>query len=150
MFLGFSIKKDILAKKNIMETYEEKKNLILDMIAFSTEDGVLPKKDYDFLFVIANALDLEKGDFNNLFLLDLPVISAKTGFRRMQQFYRLAFLMHQGKVLNTNESNTIHQISISMGINPDATKKVLRKMEKMPNTVISPEALLKIYKEFHD
>ena len=68
----------------------------------------------------------------------------------MQQFYRLAFLMHQGKVLNTNESNTIHQISISMGINPDATKKVLRKMEKMPNTVISPEALLKIYKEFHD
>tara|TARA_R110000868_G_scaffold21326_2_gene88607 strand:- start:6069 stop:6470 length:402 start_codon:yes stop_codon:yes gene_type:complete len=133
-----------------MDTYEEKKSLILDMITFSTENGVLPKKDYDFLFVIANALDLEKGDFNNLFLLELPKMAAKTGFRRMQQFYRLAFLMHKGKILNVNESNTIHQISISMGINPDATKRVLKKMEKSPNTVISPEALLKIYKEFHD
>ena len=48
-----------------MNTYEEKKNLLLDMIAFSTENDVLPKKDYDFLFVIANALDLEKGDIKN-------------------------------------------------------------------------------------
>lgn len=133
-----------------MDTYEEKKSLLLDMIAFSTESGVLPKKDYDFLFVIANALDLEKGDFNNLFLLELPKMAGKTGFRRMQQFYRLAFLMHKGRILNVVESNTIHQISISMGINPDATKRVLKKMAKSPDVVITPEALLKIYKEFHD
>jgi hypothetical protein len=36
---------------------EEKKNLLLEMIVFSTVDGHLHKKEYDFLYLIANARD---------------------------------------------------------------------------------------------
>jgi hypothetical protein len=32
--------------------YEEKKNLLLEMIAFSTVDGHLHKKEYEFLFFL--------------------------------------------------------------------------------------------------
>jgi hypothetical protein len=41
--------------------YEEKKSLLLEMIAFSTVDGHLHKKEYEFLFLIANQLNIEKG-----------------------------------------------------------------------------------------
>ncbi|WP_070786682.1 hypothetical protein [Flavobacterium crassostreae] len=133
----------------MIEVYEEKKRLILDMIAFSTTEGNLPKKEYDFLFVIANALDLKKGDFNNLFLLELPLVASKTAFVRLQHFYRLAFLMHKGKKLNSNESNTMYQISIRMGINPDATKRVLVRMDKSPSVSLSTENLQAIYDEFY-
>jgi hypothetical protein len=46
---------------------EEKKNLLLEMIAFSTVDGHLHKKEYDFLYLIANALEIDKVSFNDLF-----------------------------------------------------------------------------------
>jgi hypothetical protein len=39
----------------------------LKMIAFSTVDGHLHKKEYDFLYLIANALEIDKVSFNDLF-----------------------------------------------------------------------------------
>jgi hypothetical protein len=50
-----------------MNTYEEKKSLLLEMIAFSKVDGHLHKKEYEFLFLIANELNIEKVVFNDLF-----------------------------------------------------------------------------------
>jgi hypothetical protein len=37
------------------------------MIAFSTVDGHLHKKEYDFLYLIANALEIDKVSFKDLF-----------------------------------------------------------------------------------
>ena len=133
-----------------MDTYEEKKSLLLELIAFSTVDGHLHKKEYDFLFAIANALDVEKGGFNDLFHQELPKLAIKSEFQRIQQFYRLALLMHSDGVLHPKEANAIHQIAISMGLNPEATKRVLKKMVKAPNVIIAPEVLLEIFKEQHN
>jgi uncharacterized tellurite resistance protein B-like protein len=126
---------------------EEKKNLLLEMIAFATVDGHLHKKEYDFLFLIANALDIEKGGFNDLFHQEAPKQIIRTEFKKIQHFYRLALLMHSDGVLHTKEVNAIHQISIAMGLNPGATKRVLEKMEKAPNAILAPEILLTIFKE---
>jgi hypothetical protein len=68
-------------------------------------------------------------------------------FKRIEQFYRLALLMHCDGVLHEKEISTIHQISISMGLNPNATKRVLEKMKKAPNAIIEPSELLQIFKE---
>lgn len=130
--------------------YEEKKNLLLEMIAFSTVDGHLHKKEYDFLFLIANALDIEKGGFNDLFHQEAPEQIIRSEFKRIQHFYRLALLMHSDGVLHDKEINSIHQISIAMGLNPDATKRVLEKMKKAPNVTLAPEVLLQIFKEQHN
>ena len=130
-----------------MNIEEEKKNLLLDMIAFSTVDGELHKKEYDFLFLIANVLDIEKGGFNDLFHQEAPKNIIQSEFKRIQHFYRLALLMHCDGVLHEKEITTIYQISLSMGLNPNATKRVLQKMKKSPNTIIEPGELLQIFKE---
>ncbi|MBX9887335.1 MAG: excinuclease ABC subunit B [Flavobacteriaceae bacterium] len=130
-----------------MDMEEEKKNLLLDMIAFSTVDGELHKKEYDFLFLVANVLDIEKGGFNDLFHQEAPKNIIQSEFKRIQHFYRLALLMHCDGVLHEKEITTIYQISLSMGLNPNATKRVLQKMKKSPNTTIEPGELLQIFKE---
>jgi uncharacterized tellurite resistance protein B-like protein len=130
-----------------MNMYEEKKSLLLEMIAFSTVDGHLHKKEYEFLFLIANQLNIEKGGFNDLFHQELPKLPIKNEFQRIQQFYRLALLMHSDGILHAKEAEAIKQIAIRMGLNPEATKRVLIKMEKAPKAIISSDVLLNIFRE---
>ena len=127
--------------------HEDKKSLLLEMIAFATVDGHLHKKEYDFLFLIANALAIKKGEFNDLFHQEAPKQALQSEFKRIQHFYKLALLMHIDGVLHEKEVTTIYQISLAMGLNPHATKRVLVKMKKSPNTTIEPEELLQIFKE---
>ncbi|RTY82362.1 excinuclease ABC subunit B [Flavobacterium sp. ZB4P23] len=133
-----------------MDTFEEKRSLLLEMIAFSTVDGHLHKKEYDFLFIIANELNIEKGGFNDLFHLELPQLPIKSEFQRIQQFYRLALLMHSDGILHKKEAVNIQQIAIEMGLNPAATKRILKLMDEAPNAIINSEVLLTVFQEQHN
>ncbi|MFV5691729.1 excinuclease ABC subunit B [Flavobacterium sp. LT1R49] len=130
-----------------MDTYEEKRSLLLEMIAFSTVDGQLHKREYDFLFIVANELNIVKGGFNDLFHQELPQLPIKSDFQRIQQFYRLALLMHSDGVLHKKETIAIQQIAIEMGLNPEATKRILKLMKEAPNVIIDGEVLLNIFQE---
>jgi uncharacterized tellurite resistance protein B-like protein len=133
-----------------MNTFEEKRSLLLEMIAFSTVDGQLHRREYEFLSIVANELNIEKDVFNDLFHQELPQILVKSEFGRIQQFYRLALLMHSDGVLHTKEDNAIQQITLNMGLNPVATKRILKIMKKGTNPIIDPEILLRIFKEQHN
>ena len=133
-----------------MDTYEEKRSLLLEMIAFSAVDGQLHKREYDFLFIIANELNMEKGVFNDLFHQELPKLPIKSEFQRIQQFYRLALLMHCDGVLHNKETVAIQQIAIEMGLNPEATKRILKLMKEAPNATINGEVLLNVFQEQHN
>jgi DNA-binding MarR family transcriptional regulator len=126
---------------------EEKKILLLEMIAFSTVDGHLNKKEYEFLFFIANELNVEKGGFNDLLQQELPKLPMKNETQRMQQFYRLALLLNNDGELYAKEARSIKQIAVRMGLNAEATKRVLKKMEKAPNSIIPSDVLFKIFRE---
>jgi uncharacterized tellurite resistance protein B-like protein len=117
------------------------------MIVFSTVDGHLHKREYEFLFRIANELNIEKGGFNDLIHQELPKLPMKTDFQRVQQFYRLAVLMHCDGTLHLKESATIKEIAIRMGLNPEVSKRILKKIEKSPKAIISADALMRIFKE---
>jgi len=133
-----------------MNTYEEKRSLLLEMIAFSTVDGQLHKREYEFLSIVASELNLDTAVFNDLFHQELPQILIKSEFGRIQQFYRLALLMHSDGVLHTKEDNAIQQISLNMGLNPVATKRILKLMKKGLNPMIDPKVLLNIFQEQHN
>lgn len=133
-----------------MDKFEEKRSLLLEMIAFSTVDGHLHKKEYDFLFIIANELNIEKGGFNDLFHLELPQLPIKSEFQRIQQFYRLALLMHSDGILHKKEAVNIQQIAIEMGLNPAATKRILKLMDEAPNAIIDARVLLNVFQEQHN
>lgn len=130
-----------------MDNYEEKKRLLLEMIAFATVDDVLIKKEFDFIFQLANLLNLERGNFMDLFLQELPVLDLSDELLRTQQFYRLALLMDLEGVLLDKDSTMIRQFAIHMGVGSEVAKKILKKMKNSPHVIISSENLFRIYKE---
>ena len=133
-----------------MNTFEEKRSLVLEMIAFSTVDGHLHKREYEFLAIIANELGFEMDVFKDLFHQELPQLPIKSEFLRIQQFYRLALLMYSDGVLHQKESVAIQQIALEMGLNPVATKRILKLMNEAPNAIIDGEVLLNIFQEQHN
>lgn len=130
-----------------MNKYEEKTGLLSEMIAFSVIDGRLHEREYLFLSMIADELQVKKEDFLALFHQENYPVVIKSEFERIQQFYRLALLMHCDGVLHERERNAIQEIGINMGLNPHAIKRVLKAMELSPTKMISPEFLLEVFQE---
>lgn len=130
-----------------METFEEKKKLLLEMIAFATVDGELSKKGYDFLFLIANELNFEKGGFIDLLSQELPPLPDNIKLHRIKQFYQLVVFFQNDGILYKQDPDLIIHIAISMGLDTDAVRLLLKKMKNAPNTLISDDTLWNI---FHD
>ena len=133
-----------------MENYEQKLALLSDMIAFAIVDGELHDREYQFLSIVAVELGINKTELNQLFHEEKRSEIIKSEFERIQQFYRLALLMHSDGVLHTKEDHAIQQITLNMGLNPLATKRILKIMKKGTNPIINPELLLQIFKEQHN
>jgi uncharacterized tellurite resistance protein B-like protein len=130
-----------------MDTHIEKINLLSEMIAFSVVDGRLHEREYQFVWIVAQELGINKKEFNELFHQELPTGVIKSEFERIQQFYRLALLMHVDGVLHQKEEEAIRQIAINMGLNPSATSRVLKLMKTSPSAIISPNVLLDHFQE---
>jgi hypothetical protein len=96
---------------------------------------------------VALELGINKTELNQLFHEEHRSKIIKSEFERIQQFYRLALLMHCDGILHEREQIKIHEIGINMGLNPHAIKRVLKAMEKSSTKMISPEFLLEVFHE---
>lgn len=130
-----------------MNGYEEKLSLLAEMVSFAVVDGKLHERELQFLTLVADELQIQPEDFKQLFHQEFYPAVIKTEFQRIQQFYRLALLMHCDGVLHEREKSAIHQIGITMGLNPYAMKRTLKAMELSPTGMVSPEFLLDIFQE---
>ena len=130
-----------------MNDYKERLALLNEMIAFSVVDGRLHEREHLFLTMIAEELQVDKADFKRLFHQEEYPIVIKSEFERIQQFYRLALLMHCDGVLHEREHVKIHEIGINMGLNPHAIRRVLKAMVDSPNRIISAAFLLEVFQE---
>ena len=130
-----------------MNDYKERLALLNEMIAFSVVDGRLHEREYLFLTMIAEELRVSKADFKSLFHQEEYPIVIKSEFERIQQFYRLALLMHCDGILHEREHVKIHEIGINMGLNPHAIRRVLKAMVDSPNRMISAAFLLEVFQE---
>ncbi len=133
-----------------MNTEEEKRSLLLEMIAFSTVDGQLHKRELEFLWKVAQELNVTPDLFQDLFHQEHSPKVIKSEFQRIQQFYRLALIMHCDGILHEKESKAIHQIALEMGLNPNAVKRILDLMKNAPNAMIDPKILLRVFQEQHN
>lgn len=133
-----------------MNTYDEKISLLSEMIAFAVVDGELHDREYDFLWIIAQELEIEKAVFLELFGKRNETKVIKDELHRIMQFYRLALLMHCDGVLHEREIKAINEIGINMGLNPMGIKKTLKAMAQSPNQMIEPEFLLYSFTEQHN
>jgi len=130
-----------------MRSYDEKLNLLAGMVLFSVVDGKLAERELQFLTLVANELQINEADFKQLFHQESYPTIIKTDSQRIEQFYRLALLMHCDGVLHEKEQNAIYEIGINMGLNPYAMKRVLKAMALSPTHMISPEFLLEVFQE---
>ena len=133
-----------------MNSFEEKRSLLLEMISFSIVDGKLHQRELDFIWIVAKELSFTRAEYSDLFHQELPHLPIKSEFQRIQQFYRLALIMHCDGVLHEKESVAIRQITIDMGLNPGATKRVLQMMQESLNAMIDAKALLGMFQEQHN
>lgn len=133
-----------------MNSFEEKRSLLLEMISFSIVDGKLHQRELDFIWIVAKELSFTRAEYSDLFHQELPHLPIKSEFQRIQQFYRLALIMHCDGVLHEKESVAIRQIAIDMGLNPRATKRVMQMMQESPNAMIDAKALLGMFQEQHN
>lgn len=130
-----------------MNSYEDKISLLSEMIGFAIIDGVLHDREYDFLLMVSQELQIEKAAFLELFHKRDEIKVIKDEFHRILHFYRLALLMHCDGVLHHRERVAINEIGINMGLNPNAMKRVLGLMEQSPDQVVGAEVLLGAFQE---
>ena len=130
-----------------MTTRSEKISLLSDMIAFAIVDGELHEREYMFLSIVAVELGISNDELKQLFHEEHRSEIIKSEFERIQQFYRLALLMHCDGVLHEREEIKINEIGINMGLNPFAIKRVLKAMEKSPTRMVHPDFLLEVFQE---
>ncbi|MBE8723566.1 TerB family tellurite resistance protein [Flavobacterium hungaricum] len=133
-----------------MNTEAEKRSLLLEMITFATVDGHLHKRELEFLRIVAQELQISETEFQDLFHQETKPLPIKSEIQRINQFYRLALLMHCDGVLHEKEFTALQQIALEMGLNPSAVKRVLELMKKAPNTVLDPNIILKVFQEQHN
>lgn len=133
-----------------METYQEKISLLQEMIAFALVDGQLHDREYDFIEMIAQELEIDKETYLILFEKKEQKVVIKDEFNRICQFYRLALLMHVDGVLHDKEQIKINEIGINMGLNPYAMKRVLHLMKKSPTRMIDGDVLMATFHEQHN
>lgn len=133
-----------------MEDYQERIGLLQEMIAFAVVDGELHDREYDFIQIVAEELEIDKDTLHKLFDKKQEKTIIKDEFNRICQFYRLALLMHADGVLHEREQVKINEIGINMGLNPYAMKRVLHLMKKSPNGMVDGETLLSVFSEQHN
>ena len=133
-----------------MDFYQEKISLLTEMIDFAVIDLELHDKEYDFLFLISKELNIEKEVFLKLFERKNKPLVIKNEFDRILHFYKLALLMHCDGVLHHNETISIHEIGIKMGLNPTGIKRILHLMENNTNKQIAPEIVICAFQEQHN
>lgn len=133
-----------------MHNYEEKISLLTEMIAFSIVDGELHSREYEFLWLIANELKIDKAVFDDLFHQEVKPLVIKSESQRIQQFYRLALLMQVDGVMHEKEENAIRQIAINMALDPSVTKRILLMIKMSPTGMIDPDYLIEAFKKQHN
>lgn len=130
-----------------METTQEKISLLQEMISFALIDGELHDKEYDFIEIVANELQIDKETLLKLYENKGEVKVIKDEMNRICQFYRLALLMCCDNVLHEREIIKINEIGILMGLNPFAMKRVLKLIEESSNHIVDAHTLIAIFSE---
>lgn len=126
---------------------KEKLSLLTELIKLAQCDHKVREQEYRFLLTIANSLQVSREDFDALFEEHIEFTPPESEFERILQFHRLVLLMNVDEESSDSELEFLRDIGIRLGLNPNATNRVLATMNDYPNKVIPPDKLIEIFKE---
>lgn len=131
-----------------MSSYKEKLSILSEMIAFAKVNNAIKKAEYDFLFNVAQQLEVSKKTFEKLFEIEVEHIIPKSQADRIVQFHRLVLLMNVDNQQDLIEIKRLHDMGLKMGLPPGAIQQVLSIMHEYPNKIVPPEVLITIFKAY--
>ena len=130
----------------IMDSYQEKLNILSEMIAFARVDQSIKQSEYQFLVKVASNLGIDKTTFDELLKKKTTKPTLKSQAERIVQFHRLLLLMNIDEEQHEKEINSLHTMGLKMGLPPNGITQVLKVMHKYPNKIVPPEVLIDIFK----
>jgi hypothetical protein len=133
-----------------MSSHKEKLSILSEMIAFAKVKNTIKQAEYDFLFNVAQQLEVSKKEFDSLFKKKVEHIIPKTQAERLVQFHRLVLLMNVDGNNDLEEIKRLHDIGLVMGLPPSAIGQVLSIMHKYPNHIVPPEVIIEIFKAHYN
>ncbi|WP_405398563.1 TerB family tellurite resistance protein [Maribacter sp. Asnod2-G09] len=133
-----------------MPTTKEKLSILSEMISFAKVNNEVKESEYDFLFSVAQQLEISKKTFDSLFTSNVEHVIPKSQSERLLQFHRLILLMNVDDDQDVNEVKRIYDIGLNMGLPPGAIQQVLSIMHKYPNKIVPPEVLISIFKAHYN
>jgi iron-sulfur cluster repair protein YtfE (RIC family) len=133
-----------------MSTHKEKLSILSEMIAFAKVDNTIKQAEYDFLFNVAQQLEVSKKEFDSLFNKQVEYVLPKSQAERLVQFHRLVLLMNVDGHNDLEEIKRLHDIGLVMGLPPSAIGQVLSIMHKYPNNIVPPEVIIEIFKAHYN
>ncbi|APQ18253.1 hypothetical protein [Maribacter hydrothermalis] len=128
-----------------MPTEKEKLSILSEMIGFAKVNNEVKQSEYDFLFSVAQQLEVSKKTFDSLFTSSVKHIIPKSQSDRIVQFHRLLLLMNIDNKQEMIEIKRIHDIGLKMGLPPGAIQQVLAIMHKYPDKIVPPDVLITIF-----
>ena len=133
-----------------MSSYKEKLSILSEMIAFAKVNNTVKRSEYDFLFNVAQQLEISKKTFDELFQTEVEHIIPKSQADRIVQFHRLVLLMNVDNQQDMIEIKRLHDMGLGMGLPPGAIQQVLSVMHNYPNKIIPTEVLIDIFKAYYN
>ena len=133
-----------------MDSYQERLDILSEMIAFARVDNSLKDSEYHFLITVAEQLGVDKDAFEALLQQKASNPSLKSQPARIVQFHRLVLLMNVDQEQHDKEMYRLRNIGLKMGLPPAATEQVLRIMHQYPNKVVPPDVLIDIFKTHYN
>ncbi|TLP80397.1 TerB family tellurite resistance protein [Maribacter sp. ACAM166] len=133
-----------------MPTEKEKLSILSEMIGFAKVNNEIKEMEYDFLFSVAQQLEVTKLTFDRLFKHDVEHVIPKSQSERIVQFHRLVLLMNVDNQQELIEIKRLHDIGLSMGLPPGAIQQVLSIMHQYPDKIVPPDVLINIFKAYYN
>ena len=123
-----------------------KKKMIEQMIEFTTKNSIKNEKEIPFIAQLIEQMGLTKNDVLHLFNSHIKTQLPPKETDRIIQFYRLCLLTLIDEKITFEELSKLRNVGINMGLSPTATEEIIRMLQENKGKVLSPEALIQVFK----
>ncbi len=124
------------------------KTRLFDLYKIASSDGIIKKNEYHFLIDIAQNIGLNEDDA-------LDIINGKIDFElqepvsineRMQHLFQMLFLMKIDGEIAPEESNTIKNIVLYLGLNLTMTDELIKLIKKYKTNLVPEFEMIRLVK----
>ena len=129
---------------------DNKKAMISDFIVIAKADDVITQPEYDFMYRLAERMDVTKEEVNALIDNPHPSQPIFTELERITHFHKLVLLMNVDRETHDKEVVVLRNFGLKMGIHPSVIDVILVEMNQHEDKIIPSHRLIEIFKSFYN